>query len=290
MTDDLAHEGDPVTGRGGHGDGRVQRFVRRYGWRAIALPVLTAVAVVALLVSVISPPERDSATAKAHAATTASSPSDAPGSVAPSTVVDEPAPTGSTSTAGPTPGFVQSGDGKLSVVPGGSAVLGTAGPVTTFDVETEGGLGVDGAEFAAEVEKVLGDPRSWVGGGTVRFQRVADENAALHITLVSPQHVEGLCPGYGTNGFTSCRYRDRVVINLARWSVGVDDYAGHLGEYREYVVNHEVGHYLGHSHVPCPAPGAKAPVMMQQTLGVAPCVMNAWPYPNGPSDNVNAPA
>lgn len=44
-------------------------------------------------------------------------------------------------------------------------------------------------------------------------------------------------------------------------------YAGDLGSYRAYAIGHEVGHALGEDHQPGPAPGAPAPVMMQQTYG-----------------------
>jgi hypothetical protein len=43
------------------------------------------------------------------------------------------------------------------------------------------------------------------------------------------------------------------------------------------MVNHEVGHVLGRGHAFCPAAGAPAPVMVQQTKGVAPCRPNPWP-------------
>ena len=82
----------------------------------------------------------------------------------------------------------------------------------------------------------------------------------------------------GTGGYTSCRYGDRAVINLARWATAVPDYEGDIATYRLYVVNHEVGTCSATATCPAPAP-ALAPVMQQQTLGLQGCDKNAWPYP-----------
>ncbi|WP_153504971.1 DUF3152 domain-containing protein [Cumulibacter manganitolerans] len=265
---------------------RLRRFARRHGWRAYAVPALTLLAVVALVIALAAPPDPGSS---ASAETTPSGTAPPTPDGAPATAEGEQAAPYAGDPAAPTSAYAQAGDGNLHVVPGQSGMLGTGGPVTTFDVEVEGGLGLDGVHFAQYVEQVLGDPRSWGAGGRLSFQRV-DRDADLHVALVSPDHVEGLCPGYGTNGYTSCRYQDRAVINLARWSVGVGFYAGRLDEYREYVINHEVGHYLGHGHAECPAAARKAPVMMQQTLDVGACTTNSWPYPNGPADDPEAPA
>ena len=118
------------------------------------------------------------------------------------------------------------------------------------------------------------------------FQRVGAAEAAagqfdFKVTLVSPGNMETYCPGVGTGGYTSCRYGERAVINLARWATAVPDYQGDIATYRLYVVNHEVGHALGHGHQQCPGAGQLAPVMQQQTLGLQGCVKNAWPYPDG---------
>ncbi|WP_134322623.1 DUF3152 domain-containing protein [Cumulibacter soli] len=301
-------------------DGALKSAVSRYGWRAVALPALAVVIIVALVISLQSGSGSDAAGSETSGsdAQAAGGSADTSSPAASSSAAGSSSPNASSSaksssksskksgssgasgssssaaspaadSAAPSPDYVEAGDGTLAVVPGTSENLGAGGPLTQFDVQIEGGLGVDGEQFASYVEEILADERGWTAGGQRSFQRTSDGSAAMHILLVSPQHVEGYCPGYGTEGYTSCRYGDNVVINLARWSVGVPDYEGHLWEYRQYVINHEVGHYLGYGHVNCPGPGQKAPVMLQQTLRLEGCVRNPYPYPNSPADDPNAP-
>jgi hypothetical protein len=250
--------------------------VRRWGWRAYAIPLLTVATIATLVDIVVGGPS--------PAITTAAAP---PGQVRTPTHVSA-APAGD---AGPTTiaavpaeaTYVGQGEGTVSVVDGTSPVHGT-GPLERFVVEVEDGIGVDGAAFAEAVETTLGDPRSWGNGGRMSFQRVGVAEAAadrydFRVTLVSPGSMEKYCPGVGTGGYTSCRYGERAVINLARWETAVPDYQGDIATYRLYVVNHEVGHALGHGHEFCGGDGQLAPVMQQQTLGLDGCVKNAWPYP-----------
>jgi hypothetical protein len=264
--------------------GRLGRFVRRYGWRAYAVPLLT-VATIAILVDLaLTWPAVPPSTADAAGTSAASEPSTP--AAAQSTEIapaeGDADPTQAPATVG-VESYVERGGGTLAVVDGASPVYGT-GPLRRFIVEVEDGIGVDGVQFAQAVEATLGDPRSWGNGGRMSFQRVGGAEAAagqfdFKVSLVSPGNMEMYCPGVGTGGYTSCRYGDRAVINLARWATAVPDYEGDVATYRLYVVNHEVGHALGNGHQDCPAAGQVAPVMQQQTLGLDGCLKNAWPYP-----------
>ncbi len=69
-------------------------------------------------------------------------------------------------------------------------------------------------------------------------------------------------------GTLSCRSGDAAVLTWYRWVRAIPDYGQDRTGYRQYVVNHEIGHVLGHGHDPNPGPGRVAPVMMQQTKGL----------------------
>ncbi|MEV7332257.1 DUF3152 domain-containing protein [Micromonospora sp. NPDC093244] len=170
---------------------------------------------------------------------------------------------------------------------------------TTAAAETTAGAGGDGhllryrvlverdirglpaAEVAASVSATLNDPRGWTAGGRWRLRRVgAGTPADFTIYLATPGTRDTLCQDV-PDGYTSCRNGDRVVLNVARWVKAVPGYRANLATYRQYMVNHEVGHRLGLGHERCPGRGRAAPVMQQQTLGLHGCTANAWPYPNG---------
>jgi hypothetical protein len=175
--------------------------------------------------------------------------------------------------------------GQFAYVNGFGPVLGRTGPIHRFRVAVEKPSPADvGADFAHEVDRTLGDGRSWIASGRFRLQRVpTSASAEFTVYLASPKTSERMCStgGLETGGYTSCRLPRKVIINDARWDGAVRDYRAPVSTYREYAVNHEVGHQLGHGHEACPGKGRPAPVMMQQTFGLKGCVANAWPYRNG---------
>jgi hypothetical protein len=195
---------------------------------------------------------------------------------------------GSTTTAKATPGVPdvpQNGTGKLVVVPVPGAQSAATGRPVRYTLEIEQGLGVDEAAVAQTVRAVLLDPRGWQRQDGVRFVNVSPAQARrgahvdIRITLASPGLTDRLCAPLRTLSQVSCWNGGRSVLNLKRWQLGDDSYGTDVRLYRVYQVNHEVGHGLGHQHRSCPSKGGRAPVMVQQTLGLQGCT--AWPYPTG---------
>ena len=177
------------------------------------------------------------------------------------------------------------GGGGFTIAGGYGPVLGRAGRLRRFEVAVEKGLGLgNGGEFAAEVDRILGDSRSWTAGRQFRLQRVPRSVASeFTVYLASARTSERMCAAgdLRTRGFTSCRLPGQVIINRDRWEDAVPDYGAPLAVYRAYAINHEVGHQLGHGHEGCPGQGRPAPAMMQQTYGLRGCVANPWPYLGG---------
>jgi Protein of unknown function (DUF3152) len=175
----------------------------------------------------------------------------------------------------------QSGEGTYRVVPGMQQPPDrSSGPVVTYIVEVERGLPFDGEEFAETVHSVLNDPRSWGHDGRMRFERVDHGSVRIRVALSSADLTDRMCSPLHTFGRVSCWNGVRAVINAERWGLGAETYGDDILSYREYVINHEVGHGLGHEHVDCPRPGALAPVMVQQTKNLGGCRPNPWPYPD----------
>lgn len=205
----------------------------------------------------------------------------------------EPATTGPAAGGGPAPRIAPAPGRTRIVTPAKAAfdfagtsgpMLGTAGSLRRFKIAVESGRGPTGGDFANAVDRILGDPRSWIAGRQFRLQRVPRRSAAeFTVFLASAATSQRMCAAGGlqTSGYTSCRLRGQVIINLDRWENAVPEYGAPLATYQAYAINHEVGHQLGHGHEACPGAGRPAPVMQQQTYGLKGCTANAWPYVDG---------
>ncbi|MFC9941900.1 DUF3152 domain-containing protein [Streptomyces pratensis] len=178
--------------------------------------------------------------------------------------------------------------GTFEAVPGLAKAPGK-GHKYRYRIDVEQGLGLDSGLFAEAVQKTLNDDRSWAHNGAMTFERISSGEPDFVITLASPGTTGVWCAKSGldtTEDNVSCdsAATDRVMINAYRWAQGASTFGpDKLLAYRQMLINHEVGHRLGHDHVSCSTPGALAPVMQQQTktldLDGVKCRPNPWVHP-----------
>jgi hypothetical protein len=167
---------------------------------------------------------------------------------------------------------------RTTPTPTQGTVEGYAIPVTrrvTYSVTTRGRTTASLAVFKRQVQETYDDPRGWRAGG-VEFRRV---RRGGDFTLVLS--TAGAVPSFSSQCSTqwSCRVGRFVIINQTRWQHASPAWnaAGRsLRDYRQMVVNHETGHWLGRGHATCSG-GGRAPVMMQQSKGTGGCSFNPWP-------------
>lgn len=148
-----------------------------------------------------------------------------------------------------------------------------------YHVETRGRISASVADFRRLASATLNDPRGWRGAAGVRFREVRS-GGSMTLVLAEASRV----PGFSSacSSVWSCRVGRYVVINQTRWQHASPAWwqnRGTLRDYRHMVVNHETGHWLGHGHRGCPARGAAAPVMQQQSKSLGGCRINPWPTP-----------
>ncbi|MET8553885.1 DUF3152 domain-containing protein [Streptomyces sp. NPDC004959] len=180
------------------------------------------------------------------------------------------------------------GPGTFTTVPGSARAPRQGARLLSYRVDVEDGLGLDAQLFADAVQKTLNDDRSWAHGRQRAFQRISEGRPDFVVTLASPGTTADWCAKSGldtTVDNVSCdsAATPRVMINAYRWAQGSTTYGDAIHPYRQMLINHEVGHRLGHNHVSCTRDGQLAPVMQQQTKfldhdGIT-CLPNSWPFP-----------
>ncbi|MFH8973896.1 DUF3152 domain-containing protein [Streptomyces sp. NPDC017890] len=203
-------------------------------------------------------------------------PSGSPGASASPSPKASPSPSPSPSTIA----IPASGPGTFVTAKADGTTVGTGSRVRRYKVLVEEGVDIRATAAADEISDVLANRRGWTQDGKNSFRLVSSGSYDFAVKIATPGTVDEICGAYGlqTRGEVNCAVGTDVVVNLKRWVLGSPQFDGPIGEYRALIINHEVGHRLGHNHETCPGPGLPAPAMMQQIKGLKGCVANAWPY------------
>jgi len=151
--------------------------------------------------------------------------------------------------------------------------------ITTFSysVQTRGDLTANLDEFKSQVYETLNSNEGWIRLG-LRFKQVSTGGDFIMV-LAEDVEVPSFAPG-SCSADWSCRVGTYIIINQTRWLDATDAWngaGGSLRDYRHMVVNHEVGHWLGHGHIQCIEAGQPAPIMQQQSIDLRGCSFNPWP-------------
>jgi hypothetical protein len=143
----------------------------------------------------------------------------------------------------------------------------------TYEVRTRGTVYADVNVFRRVAAQTLNDRRGWSLGGSIRYREVSS-GGTFTLWLAAPSEL----PKFSSvcDSEYSCRVGRNVIINDERWRTGTPAWPD-VAEYRHYVINHELGHWLGRGHATCPGRGQLAPVMQQQSIGLGGCVTNPGP-------------
>ena len=151
--------------------------------------------------------------------------------------------------------------------------------VVTYSVRTRGSVTASVSDFRRLAQETYDDPRGWRSMG-VRFKRVSSGG---DFTLVLSEASRVPSFSSACSSTYSCRVGRNVIINETRWKKATPAWKakkGSLRNYRHMVVNHETGHWFGLGHASCGGKGQLAPVMQQQSKGLAGCRINPWPKTN----------
>ncbi|MFI8090840.1 DUF3152 domain-containing protein [Streptomyces sp. NPDC086080] len=275
----------PATGsttaghRTGHRAGRRRRSAhrlerpRRRG-RSLLTSLLVTVGLLGSAAYLLEGGRSDASVRAPHPRSTHVTPTPTP----PSSPSPTPSPTASRTEIDVPP----TGSGTFVTAQASGEKVGSGSRPVRYVVEVETGLDISPSQAANEIAGILAAPRGWTHDPDNAFQLVgAGSPHDITIKIATPATADALCWAgiqQDTGGEYNCEVPGGVVVNLKRWVKGSPTFDGPIHDYRALIINHEVGHFLGHSHVTCGGAGQLAPVMMQQIKGLHGCVANAWPY------------
>ena len=147
-----------------------------------------------------------------------------------------------------------------------------------YCVTTKGDVG-SADEFANAAFRILNSEHGWPRAGAV-FEQSSDGDCDFDLVLSQASQMTSFSPSCSVE--YSCRVDHDVIVNDDRWQGGVASWlaaGGDLARYRTMVINHEVGHWLGHidNETTCAGAGQLAPLMQEQSMHLDGCAVNEYP-------------
>ncbi|BDR55088.1 hypothetical protein KIMH_11990 [Bombiscardovia apis] len=245
-----------------------------YRIRRWFLAFLTVIIVVCLIVMGVSKARKEASSQASETATTSATARPSPRPSADRSVTAPP------QAAQPQPVVLsaQDRDNILTQAQSTAAASGKEQHQFTYCIAGKGDVG-DTTEFEQEVFRTLNDVHGWPRAGAT-FTQGSEGTCDMTVVLSQSQYMTTFSGG--CSNMYSCRVGNQVIINKDRWDGGTEYWlgaGGNMARYKVMVINHEVGHRLGHldNEQTCAGPGQPAPLMQEQSMGLLGCAPNEWP-------------
>jgi hypothetical protein len=146
----------------------------------------------------------------------------------------------------------------------------------TYDIKIPPSLNLRESLIINKIIDTLNDPQGWAKFG-YHFYYNPNKKTDFIIKIVPNKTIKKICK---FDGLSCCDLSTNIIyLNLENWKKGSKKSKLSLDEYRCYQITHECGHIIGKGHLKIEdfKPGTKAPVMIQQTLGIGNLKPNCYP-------------
>jgi hypothetical protein len=159
---------------------------------------------------------------------------------------------------------------KIKVIPKQSS-MPSSYPLATYSYCDSAGSTAETEVLSSSAASAFSDSSSWAMGGRLKFVPVKS-NCNFSISLVDSNAMSRL--NSACSGQSSCQSGNAIELNLSNWLAAPVTWTTGIDSYRQQMIDHEVGHWLGFNHASCTLKSSPVPILENPTVVLDGCSPN----------------